>query len=142
MKKGTIQLVSSDVLFLEVNRILTPSKRARVIAYIKMCDKHVEQNEAVEKIAQEIQNQCRIKARDSLHVASAIIGEVDYCLTCDDRVARWKNNRCIKRITHKLGKLYVSVMNPIRFIQKHFPGGLPNGHKSSNNTNNCDTRID
>ena len=30
VKKGTIQLVSSDVLFLEVNRILTPSKRARV----------------------------------------------------------------------------------------------------------------
>ena len=86
-----------------------------------MCDKHVEQNEAVEKIAQEIQNQCRIKARDSLHVASAIIGEVDYCLTCDDRVARWKSNRCIKRITQKLGKPYVSVMNPIRFIQKHFP---------------------
>ncbi len=95
-----------------------------------------------EKIAQEIQNQCRIKARDSLHVASAIIGEVDYCLTCDDRVARWKSNRCIKRITQKLGKPYVSVMNPIRFVQKHFPGGLPNGYKSSNNTNNCDTRID
>jgi predicted nucleic acid-binding protein len=119
-KKGSLHLISSDILYLEVKRILSESKRAKVISYIKLCKSHVEQNETIEQIAQAIADNCSIRSRDALHLASAVFGEVDYCLTCDGRVARKSTNRCVKRITKKFGKPYVSVMNPAQFAEKFF----------------------
>lgn len=121
VKKGSLHLFSSDVLYLEVKRILSESKRAKVISYIKLCESHVAQNETVEQIAQAIAEACAIKPRDALHLASAVVGEASYCLTCDGRVAQKSTNRCVKRIAKKFGKTYVSVMNPVQFVEKFFP---------------------
>jgi predicted nucleic acid-binding protein len=120
VKKGSLRLISSDVLYLEVKRILSESKKAKVIGYIKLCESHVAQNETVEQIAQSIAENCGIRSRDALHLASAVFGEANYCLTCDGRVAKKSTNRCVKRIAKKFGKPYVSVMNPIQFVEKFF----------------------
>ena len=120
VKKGALHLVSSDVLFLEAKRILSESKRAKVISYIKYCESHIAQNETIEQIAQLIIETCSIKSRDALHLASAVFGEADYCLTCDGRVAKKSTNRCVKRIAKKFVKPYVSVMHPIQFVEKIF----------------------
>lgn len=119
-KQGVLHLVSSDILYLEVKRILSESKRTKVIGAIKLCVSHIEQNETIEQIAQAIVDNCAIKSRDALHLASAVFGEVGYCLTCDGRVARKSTNRCVKRIAKKFGKPYVSVMNPVQFVEKFF----------------------
>jgi predicted nucleic acid-binding protein len=119
-KKGSLHLTSSDILYLEVKRILSESKKAKVISCIKLCESHIAQNETIEQIAQVITKDCRIRARDALHLASAVFGEVDYCLTCDGRVAKKSTNRCVKRIAKKFSKPYVSVMNPVQFVEKFF----------------------
>lgn len=119
-KKGKLQLVSSDILYFEVKRILSESKRAKVVGTIKLCAQHIEQDETIEQLAQAIVDHCNIKPRDALHLASAVLGAADYCLTCDDRVARKATNRCVKRIAKKFGKSYVSVMTPIQFVEKFF----------------------
>jgi predicted nucleic acid-binding protein len=123
VKKGAIRLVSSDVLYLEVKKILSESKRAKVTNYVKLCEKHVAQNETVEQIAQAITDSCGIRSRDALHLASAVVAEVDFCLTCDTQVARKSTNRCVKRLAKKFGKPYVAVMDPIRFVEKFFSHG-------------------
>ena len=117
-KKETLHLVSSDILFLEVKRILSESKRAKVVGAIKLCGAHIPQNETIEQMAQAIVDSCGIKSRDALHLASAVFGEADYCLTCDGRVARKSINRCVKRVAKKFGKPYVAVMNPVQFVEK------------------------
>lgn len=121
VKHGALHLISSDVLFLEVRRIISESKRAKVIEFMKLCGSHVAQTEAIEQIAQAIAEDCAIKPRDALHLASAVFGEADYCLTCDGRVAKKSTNRCVKRIAKKFGKPYVAVMNPVQFVEKFFP---------------------
>jgi predicted nucleic acid-binding protein len=120
VRKGSLLLMSSDILFLEVKQILSESKRAKVISYIKLCESHITQNESIEQIAQAVTENCNIRARDALHLASAVFGEADYCLTCDSRVARKTTNRCVKRIARKFNKPYVSVMNPVQFVEKCF----------------------
>jgi len=74
VKKGSLHLVSSDVLYLEVKRILSESKRAKVIDHVKLCESHVAQNETIEQIANSIARNCGIRARDALHLASAVFG--------------------------------------------------------------------
>ena len=113
-------MLSSDVLYLEVKRILSESKRAKVISYIKLCEAHVAQNEVIGQIAQGIAVNCAIRSRDALHLASAVYGEANYCLTCDGRVAKKSTNRCVKRVAKQFGKPYVSVMNPVQFVEKFF----------------------
>jgi len=119
-KKGSLHLISSDILYLEVRRILSESKRAKVISSIKLCESHVAQNDIVEQIAQAITETCAIKPRDALHLASAVFVEAKFCLTCDGRVAKKSTNRCVKRIAKKFGKPYVAVMNPVQFVEKYF----------------------
>lgn len=123
VKKGEIRLISSDILYLEVKRILSESKRAKVTDYVKLCEVHIAQDEAVEKIAQAITKTCGIKSRDALHLASAVVAEADYCLTCDTQVAKKSTNRCVKRLAKKLGKPYVAIMDPVRFVKKFFSHG-------------------
>lgn len=120
VKKGSFNLISSDILYLEAKRILSESKKAKVVGLIKLCETHVAQNETIEQIAHAIANKCTIKPRDALHLASAVFGEANYCLTCDDRVAKKSTNRCVKRIAKKFGKPYVAVMNPVQFAEKFF----------------------
>ncbi len=120
VKIGVIQLVSSDILIFEVNNILSESKSSKVIAYIKLRSKHVEQSEQIKKMAEAIHDNCKIKPRDALHLGSAVESEVDYFLTCDTRVSKKSTNRCVKRIAKKFCKPYVSVMNPTQFVKKYF----------------------
>jgi predicted nucleic acid-binding protein len=120
VSEGTISLVSSNILLVETKRILSTSKRVKVLGYIKLCKKHIDESGLIRQASQTIQEDCGIKPRDALHLASAIEAEVDYFITCDALVARKSTNRCVKRIAKKYGKSYVSVMDPIRFVRKHF----------------------
>ncbi len=122
-KKGGMRLISSDILYFELNNILSASKRSKVADYVKLCDDHVDQNEEILKIALEIEARCKIKPRDALHLASAVYAEVDYCLTCDGRVARKTTNRCLKQVAKMFDKPYIALMDPVRFVEKLFSEG-------------------
>ena len=56
------------------------------------------------KIAEDIKK-TRLKTKDSLHVACAIVAECDYFLSTDKRLLKYKDKR-------------IQILNPIDFVLK------------------------
>jgi len=73
-------------------------------------------------LGHQIENPCQIRARDALHIASAIIGGARYCLSCDKKVTQMNQSRCYRRLAKPYRQEYFSVMNPVRFVEKFKKG--------------------
>jgi hypothetical protein len=72
VKANRLVLLWSDILEFEVESILDEDKRTKVEAYLELCTQHIGSSEEVLNLGKQIQNNCRVRARDALHVASAI----------------------------------------------------------------------
>jgi predicted nucleic acid-binding protein len=119
-----LTLLGSDILGFEVHNILSEEKRAKVKDYLGMCNKHIESSEEVMNLGRQIQTDCHIRARDALHIASAIIGQARYFLSCDKRVTEMKQARCYRRLAKSYRTEYFSAMNPTRFVDKMKKGEI------------------
>ncbi len=86
-EEGSLTLVSSEVLSLEVDRNPQPQKRAYVSSILEHAQVVVALDNEVEQRAKELE-QRGFKAFDALHLASAEAGGVDFFCTCDDRVLK------------------------------------------------------
>lgn len=117
-------LLTSDILTFEIQNILSEEKRANVKDYLELCNKHIESSEEVVDLGKRIQSDCHIRARDALHIASAILGQARYFLSCDRRVTEMRQARCYRRLAkpHRVG--YFSAMNPILFVEKMKKGEI------------------
>lgn len=124
VKVGTLHLLSSDILLFEVHNILDAEKRTKVLQYLDLCTAHVEQSDEVLHLGKQIQQQCHTRARDALHVASALVGQARYCLSCDKTVTLMKHTRCYRRLGNTARQAYFSVMNPRRFVERLQQGEL------------------
>ncbi|MCI0622694.1 MAG: PIN domain-containing protein [Acidobacteria bacterium] len=118
IKAGKLTLLGSDILDFEAHNILSEEKRAKIKDSLELCDKHLESSEEVRNLAKRIQNDCHIRARDALHIASAIKGQARYFLSCDKKVTQMKQARCYRRLTKPHRSEYFSAMNPILFVEK------------------------
>ncbi len=118
IKAGTLRLLSSDILLFEVHNILDVEKRTKVLQYLDLCTEHVEQTDDVLQLGKQIRLQCHTRARDALHVSSAIVGQARYCLSCDKTVTLMKHARCYRRLGKTARQKYFSVMNPRRFVER------------------------
>ncbi len=119
-----LKLLSSDILMFEVANILSEEKRTRVEPYLKLCAEHKESTGEILDLGAQIQDNCHIKARDALHVSSAIIGDARYFLSCDDKVTRMKQARCYRKFAKPHRDTYFSAMNPVRFMEKMKQGDV------------------
>ncbi len=119
-----LALLGSDILDFEVNNILSEEKRAKVKDYLGICNKHIESSEEVLILGKRIQNDCYIRARDALHIASAIIGQARYFLSCDKKVTEMKQARCYRRLAKPYRTEYFSAMNPVLFVEKMKKGEI------------------
>lgn len=117
-------LLGSDILGFEVYNILSEEKRTKVKAYLGMCNKHIESSEEVMNLGKRIQSNCHIRARDALHIASAIMGQARYFLSCDKKVTEMKQARCYRRLAKPYRTEYFSAMNPILFVEKMKKGEI------------------
>lgn len=124
IKAKSLRLLSSDILFFEVYNIFDTEKRMKVLQYLDLCTEHVEQTDEVLQLGKQIQKQCHTRARDALHVASAIMGQARYCLSCDRTVTLMKHTRCYRRLGKATLQTYFSVMNPRRFAERLQQGEL------------------
>ncbi len=124
IKAGTLRLLSSDILLFEVHNIFDTEKRTKVLQYLNLCTEHVEQSDDMLQLGKQIQQQCHTRARDALHVASAIVGQARYCLSCDKTVTLMKHARCYRRLGKTDRQAYFSVMNPRRFAERLQQGEL------------------
>ena len=119
-----LALLSSDILRFEIDNILSQEKRAKVKDFLGMCNEHIERSEEVAQAGERIQNDCHIRARDALHIASAIIGQARYFLSCDKKVTEIKRARCYRRLAKPYRTEYFSAMNPVLFVEKMTRGEI------------------
>jgi hypothetical protein len=118
VKYSKLELLSSDILAFEVAQILSEDKRTKVEKALSLCAQHVDQSDEVLNLGRMIENRCGIRARDALHVASAMLGGARYFLSCDNRVTEMKRARCYRRLAPSGGHAYFSAMNPTMFVRK------------------------
>jgi predicted nucleic acid-binding protein len=117
-----LELLSSDILLFEVHNILNEDKRAKVLQYIELCTHHIESGDQVLGLGKQIQQQCFTRARDALHIASAMHGKARYLLSCDKTVTMMKHAKCYRRLGKSFRQAYFSVMNPTRFVKQFKKG--------------------
>jgi len=124
VKNGKLLLLGSDILDFEVHNVLNEEKRTRIEGYLGLCHTHIENSEEVLNLGKQIQTDCHLRARDALHIASAIIGQARYFLSCDKKVTEMKQARCYRRLAKACRKEYFSAMNPVLFAEKMKKGEI------------------
>lgn len=112
---GEMTLVSSDILEAEISRMPDIQKRRLVRLYLDRCEQRVPIGMRIAGKAQELVEQCGLKNRDALHVASACAGEVRWFLTCDDRLAN--KREAVLQMTKEFGS-EVEMLNPVEFLEQ------------------------
>lgn len=100
---GQVELVSSDALAFEIGRNPHQTRREFALETLLACALHIELSEAVEARAT-VLNQMGTKTLDTLHLASAEIGEIDFFCTCDDSFSK-KAKREVSGETHVVSPL-------------------------------------
>ena len=106
-ESGRMQLISSEVLAVEVDRNPHPQKRAYVVAILEFSTELIPLNDELETRALILEKR-GFKSFDALHIASAEVGLVDYFCSCDDRLVRKARQQ---------QDLKVKVVSPLEFAQ-------------------------
>lgn len=109
LKMGQInkyEIVGSNVLELEMERMHDEDKKQKVKELYEVIDTSILYTDKIRERSKEIMQQSNIRTFDSLHIASAEAAETDVMLTTDDKLVK---------MAAKL-ELHVAVMNPLRFV--------------------------
>ncbi len=114
VKEQSVKCLSSDILRLEVELIKNPGKKSEVKKYIQICSGHIEETEQIAVLAEEMATKCKLRGRDALHLASALLAHADYFITCDDELQQ--KSRGINRFAHTHLGYGMKLGNPIRFV--------------------------
>lgn len=85
---GEWNILGSDVLDVEINKIKNIERRQRVALLYHIIDDKIEYTNRIRELALEIQKSANIKLYDSLHLASAVIGKADVFLSTDDKLIK------------------------------------------------------
>lgn len=109
-QSGIYEIIGSDVLELEMERMCDTAKKQQVQELYKVSNTHILYTEGIKAHAKEIKEQSKIKTFDSLHIAAAEAGNADIMLTTDDK---------LEKMSEKLD-LKVKVMNPLKFAWEVF----------------------
>jgi predicted nucleic acid-binding protein len=107
-EEGSLSLVASEVLILEVQRTSLPERRVFVEAIIEVAAEFISLDDAIRQRGNELEKR-GFRAFDALHLASAESSGADFFCTCDDRVLK------------KAGKqkdLRVRVVSPLQLAEE------------------------
>lgn len=105
-KNGQVTLVTSEVLEYEINRITNTQRREYALEILKICQLRVEINESILQYARRF-NEKGIMSLDALHLACAMMGDVNYFCTSDDK---------FMRKAKMLDSLSMHVVSPLELI--------------------------
>lgn len=105
---GSLELVSSEVLAFENSQSPDSTRRAHVLAQMTLAADEVRLTRAIEQRAGELEA-AGIAPLDALHVASAEAAQVDFLLTCDDRLLRR---------AARIGTIACEVVNPKELVRR------------------------
>ena len=102
IKQNKYSLIWSFILDFE-NNSNPPDKANSIFKWKDLSEMSVKSNEEIINIAKEIMK-CGIKNKDALHLACAIYAKVDFFITVDYKVLKYKDER-------------ITILNPIEFIE-------------------------
>ena len=100
-----VVIVGSDILELEINRMLDENKKRKAMDLYKVADMRILYTDKIKKRSEEIMSVSKIRTFDSLHIAAAEEANADALLTTDDK---------FEKMSEKLD-LKTRVVNPLRF---------------------------
>lgn len=80
-----IKVCGSELLLLEILKMKDIVKRTRVRRLYTVAEGNILLTKAVEEVAENIRSKSNIKLFDSLHLAAAVLEEIDYFITTDDK---------------------------------------------------------
>jgi len=104
MKK--VIIVGSEILELEINRMIDENKKRKVLDLYKVADMQIFYTDKIRKRSADIMSVSKIRTFDSLHIAAAEEANADVLLTTDDK---------FEKMAEKLD-LKTRVVNPLRFV--------------------------
>lgn len=104
-QSGLYEIVGSDVLELEMERMHDIVKKQRVKDLYKVSNMRISYTKEIKERSKIIMGQSKIQTFDSLHIAVAEAAKADVMLTTDDK---------LEKMAEKLD-LNVRVMNPLKF---------------------------
>lgn len=102
---GVYQIIGSDILRLEIERMSDGVKKQRVKELYQVASMSISYSEEIKDRAAEIVSTSKIRNFDSLHIASAEVAGVDVLITTDNK---------LEKMAAKLN-LKIKVMNPLKF---------------------------
>ncbi len=91
IEKHNISLVSSEVLDFEISKIPDEDRRNKVYEILDISDKYLRITDEIEANAKEYIQE-GIKPMDALHLATAVINEIHYFCTTDDKFFKKAKN--------------------------------------------------
>ena len=104
-QRGIYQIIGSDILELEMDRMHDSAKKTCVKELYNAVDVHIFYTEEIKRRSQEIMKQSKLRTFDSLHIAIAEAAQANVMLTTDDK---------LEKMAAKL-ELKIKVMNPLKF---------------------------
>lgn len=110
-------LVTSEILVFEIQRIVSPSKKAKASGYLPLARGYHPLTENTYVLAENIMSKFRLEPRDALHVASALLEDTEYFLSCDDGITkRFRREALSVTIDEQFRSL--EILNPEDFVKK------------------------
>ncbi|MFA5575935.1 MAG: PIN domain-containing protein [Tissierellaceae bacterium] len=115
IEKGKYELVWSFILEYENSMNPFIERKLNIKAISSISSQVIEPNDRIKEIAKDIVKKSNTKNKDALHLASAIYGNCNYFITCDDRFIK-----TIERNRENLIDIIkdIKLYNPIDFLRK------------------------
>jgi predicted nucleic-acid-binding protein len=101
-----VELVWSYILTFENSRNIFEAKKNAISCWKNHSSQFVEASSYIVSVAEQITT-TGIKPFDALHIACAIVGGCDYCITVDKRMLKYNDDRIV-------------ICNPIAFLNYYF----------------------
>jgi predicted nucleic acid-binding protein len=112
VRRGLVELISSEALRDEVRRNPSDERRLEGEALVSLAKTTVEVDAGVARRARELAS-AGYGAYDALHLAAAEYGQADVLLSTDDRF--------MKRAERGDGQPRIRVRNPLSWVQEQWP---------------------
>jgi len=113
---GQVEIISSDYVKFEIEKILDPLKRKDVKGFERTLSiANVSSSKRLITLARELSARCNINALDALHVSAACLGRAALFITCDDEIVLKKV--CIEKFVAAKG-YRLKVRNPINYVKE------------------------
>jgi len=115
ISQDEVALVVSEILVFELRGIVSPDKRAKASGYLYLAKDHHDMTEETLSLARRVVEKFKLQPRDALHMASALLAESSYFLTCDDGITKRFKKRPLSA-SIGIQRRTLRVLNPVDFI--------------------------